>query len=317
MTALLTKSRLSAARRCQRLHDILYIQGYRTAEEAAPLYFGTLVHEGLEQLWRGESLALPTDANPYDLARAVPMLAGYAARWDMAEYEVLAVEQEFDCDLVNPATGASSKTWRLAGKLDAIVREKSTGRVLGVEHKTSSQDISPGSTYWARLSMDAQVSIYVYGLRSLGYDAAGMIYDVLGKPGLRVLQPNSKRAVQETPAEFQARIAAAIAENPAKFYARGEVVRLESEMADAMVDVWQSAQQLREAERLGRSPRNPDACENFNRLCGFFSVCSGSESLDNERLYRRIENVHPELTQLRTPGSTESEREVHQEGAPQ
>lgn len=291
----LTKSSLAAARACQRLYDLTYVRCYRPAEEAHPLRFGTLVHAGLETLERGGEPECPANSDPWDMARARPMLRGYRLRWDPSLYEVLGVEQEFECPLVNPATGAESKTWRLAGKLDAVVREIATGRILIKEHKTSSQDISPGAAYWARLRMDAQVSIYFAGAKSLGYDVSGVLYDVLGKPRLRPYEVNSKRAVAETPADFEIRVTADIAENPARYYQRGEVVRLESELADAMVDIWQQAQQMREAERLGRAPRNPDACEKWGRLCSFFPVCSGEASLEGNPQFVQLKTPHPEL----------------------
>jgi hypothetical protein len=40
--------------------------------------------------------------------------------------------------------------------------------VLVVEHKTSSEDVTPGSFYWSRLRMDGQVSVYFDGARALG-----------------------------------------------------------------------------------------------------------------------------------------------------
>ena len=296
MSRLLTKSRLAVARRCPREHKLTFLDGYRPVAEVSAFRFGNLVHGGLEQIYKGEPLSFPADADPWDLAKARPMLRGYQARWSMEDYGILGVEQEFETALVNPATKAESKSWRLGGKLDAVVHERRTGRVLLVEHKTSSQDISMGSPYWAKLKMDSQVSIYWAGAQSLGYDVQGLIYDVLGKPRLRPLQATSKRQKAETPEEFEARVTADIAENPDKYYQRGEVVRLETEMVDAMTDVWQLGQQLREAERLGRAPRNPDACERYGRLCPFFGVCSGSERLDDPALFTQSDDVHPELS---------------------
>jgi len=126
----------------------------------------------------------------YELARAEVMLRGYDARWaaDAASYDVLGVEEEFRCAVVNPATGADSRTWTLAGKLDVRVREVGgQGRVLVVEHKTTSEDCGPGSAYLKRLRMDAQVSLYYDGGTSLGHVVEGVLYDVLVKFGQRPL----------------------------------------------------------------------------------------------------------------------------------
>jgi hypothetical protein len=50
------------------------------------------------------------------------MIRGYHARWSGDALEVVAIEREFVAPLVNPTTGAASRTFCLAGKLDAIVR---------------------------------------------------------------------------------------------------------------------------------------------------------------------------------------------------
>lgn len=298
----LTASRLRDARSCQRLHKLKYLDGYRPAEDAATLSFGKLVHLGLEAWWSCTApqdrlgaafAALTGDADPFDMARARAMLTGYDTRWGDQVMKVVGVEVEFQTEMHNPETGAASRTWALAGKIDAIA-ELPDGRLMLVEHKTSSEDIAPGSSYWARLRLDSQISIYYEGARSLGLDVQGCIYDVLGKPALRPLKVNQKRKVDETPAEFFARCAEAIATEPNAYLQRGEVVRLEAEMSEAMADVWQMGRMLRENEIAERFPRNVDSCFKFGRACPFWAACSGEASLDSP-LYRRSENVHPEL----------------------
>jgi hypothetical protein len=250
-------------------------------------------------------------ADPFELARAEAMLRGYDARWGDEQYETLAVEVEFFTSLRNPETGAASRTWRLGGKIDAIVRDES-GRVLIVEHKTAAAEIGPGSEYWKRLRLDGQVSIYYEGARSLGFDVEGCLYDVLAKPALRPYKatpPESRKYTKdgrlyatqrdrdETPEEYRARLIDAIAEDPTGYYQRGEVVRLESEMADALHDVWQLAKQIRESELAKRYPRNPDSCASYGRTCPYFAACCGEASLDDSSLFRRSEAAHAELSE--------------------
>ncbi len=232
--------------------------------------------------------------DPFDLARAEAMLRGYDARWGEERYEVLAVEAEFRVPLINPETSAASRTWQRGGKIDAIVRDP-PGRVLVVEHKTASEDITPGSPYWRKLRMDGQVSGYFLGADALGFKAEACLYDVLGKPGLRPYQPGKKRAVAETPEEFRDRCIEAIVTEPDAYFRRGEVVRLEAEAEEALFDDWQTAQQMREAHRLGRFPRNPDACMKWGRPCDFFDVCAGEASIEDPARFRRSEHVNPEL----------------------
>jgi hypothetical protein len=253
---------------------------------------------------------MQTTIDPYELARAEAMLVGYDARWGDDQYETLAVEAEFFTALVNPETGSASRTWRLGGKIDAIVRD-AAGRVLIVEHKTATGEIGPGSEYWKRLRLDGQVSIYYEGARSLGFDVEACLYDVLGKPAQRPYKATplearkftkdgrlyaTQREADETPEEYRTRVLNAIAEDPAGYFQRGEVVRLEAEMAEALHDVWQIAKQIREAELAKRFPRNPDACVRWNRTCDFFGVCSGEASLEDAGAFRRVGDAHTELS---------------------
>lgn len=323
MKAVLTNSRAKVARLCARKEQLQYRLGYRPIEEAEELGFGALIHAALEAWWchavpgldveaRLVAAAAALDAgtpDAYVKARALAMLQGYHARWAGEALVGVAVEAPFDCALVNPDTGAESKAWRLAGKLDAVARDAG-GELWLVEHKTSSEDLSPGGTYWRRLRMDSQVSIYFDGAAALGHQVRGCIYDVLSKPTQRPLKatPEDKRKytkegklyagqrlVDETADEYFARVAAAITEKPEEYFARIEVPRLEGELREARRDLWQQAQRLREDERLGRGPRNPDACTAYGRTCAFFPVCTGTASIEDPVLYRKVENVHQEL----------------------
>lgn len=319
----LTASRLKCYRRCPREHVFAYELGYRPLVEADAVRFGTLVHRALEAWWKAPGVrldaALTTLAafgavegmDPFDLAKARALLRGYDARWSDEPLEVVAVEVEFTAPLVNPVTGAASRTWVLSGKIDAIVRDLRDGRVRIVEHKTSSEDISSGSDYWKRLRLDAQVGAYFVGPKVLGFDVGGCIYDVIGKPGLRPLKatpPESRKYTKdgrlyaqqrerdETPEEYEARTAADIAGAPDRYFARGEVVRLEQDLRDYAADAWALGRQIREAELADRWPRNPEACVRWGRTCEFFPVCSSEASLDDPSRYRRIEHVHAELS---------------------
>lgn len=326
--ALLTHSRLKTARQCLRLHRYKYLDLYRPAEDAAALAFGSLLHVGLEAWWLAAKSGVPrelwlgvavhavksvADVDPYDMARAVVLLAGYHVRWseDAALYEVLGVEEQFEFPLVNPETGGQSPLWRVAGKLDVRVRRLSDGAHGIIEHKTSSMDVGPGSSYVAQLRLDGQVSTYFDGATSLsGEPTAFCLYDVLGKPAQKPLKATplesrkfkangelyaAQRLEDETPADYQARVAEAVSENPDKYFQRTEVVRLESELDEARSEIWQQAAQLRENANANRHPRNPDSCNAYGRLCPFFAVCCGEASLENEALFTRLESPHPEL----------------------
>lgn len=321
---LLTNSEQKTHRRCSREHHISYELGIRSAQHDAPaLRFGTVIHKALEQWWRAAPelrltyalASLPLELEPYELARATEMLRGYDIRWRGEPLEPIAIEAEFRCALVNPATGAASRTFELAGKLDALVLNLADGKVYIVEHKTSSDNLTPGSDYWAALRLDTQVSTYYAGARALGYEPSGVIYDVLGKCKLRPLAATpldkrrytkdgrpyaQQRETDESPDEYGLRVRDAIADAPDRYFVRGTVVRLEQEEKDAAWDTWQTARNIRDDEVTKRWPRNPDACRRFGRLCSYFEHCTGTASLDDPHLFRRVERVHEELEQQPT-----------------
>ena len=120
------------------------------------------------------------EADPFDLVKAEEMLRGYHLRWsDEPGIVVLDVEREFVAPLVNPSTGASSKTFERGGKIDVMARIGEDDTII--EHKTSSEDLSAGSIYWQRLRMNTQVASYMVGARALGYTPRSDMFDVLGK----------------------------------------------------------------------------------------------------------------------------------------
>jgi len=318
---LITVSRMRDFNGCRRKHQIKYELGYRAAVPATAQSFGTLVHVGLETWWNTAAnlqVALVAmreksgECDAFEAAKAVVLLTGYDARWalEMADLEVLGVEVEFRSKIRNPETGYPCHDLEVAGKLDAIVRRRSTGRVWFVEHKTSSEDLSAGSTYWQRLRMDPQVSVYYEGMRALGHEPEGCIYDVLSKFGERPFKatPMDKRKYKkdgtlyanqrendETVLEFSDRIAVKMAENPDTYFGRAEVVRTETELAESQKDTHATALMIRDGERLGRNPRNPGQCFTYGRVCEFFSLCCGMSNLDDETKFKKLDNVHPEL----------------------
>lgn len=337
---IVTNTQMRTFRRCAREHQYAYTLGVRPVTDAENLRYGRLVHVGLECWWRAplaERLEAAIDglrghsSDDFDLVRAGVALQGYDARWHAEPLETIAVESEFRAPLINPQTGAASRTFELGGKLDVVVRDLRDGLVKLVEHKTTSDDIGPGSDYWKRLQIDPQVSTYFAGGKAVGFPIAECIYDLLGKPGLRpsavplldglgskiVLDANGQRARTkqgkwretgdsaqgfvlqtrpETPDEFRARLTEHVAENPERYYQRGKVVRLEQEELDAAHDAWATARLIREAELANRWPRNPDACVRYGRTCSYFGICTGSASLDDQTQFRRVERVHEELS---------------------
>lgn len=326
---LVTASRFRAARKCRRLHWYRYVQLRVPLRESEDLFFGSLVHRALEAWWKSaqlegagehqlermiEALRAEPDVDPFDLVRAEVLCTAYHYRWSptVSTYRVLGVEVEFRTLLVNPETGAASRTYELGGKLDVLVEEIATQRLIVIEHKTSSEDLSPGADYWVRLQLDGQVSTYFDGGQALtARPVDAVLYDVIGKPGLKPLKATpmesrkykkgtnelyaNQRAEDETPEEHRARLLEAVTEDPNRYLARQEVPRLESELEESRADRWAEARAIREEQLAGRRPRNPDACITFGTRCPYWDVCTGVASIDDQTRFRATE-AHPELS---------------------
>jgi hypothetical protein len=162
--------------------------------------------------------------------------------------------------------------------------------VYVVERKTTSEDLGLGGTYWKRLNIDSQISIYSAAVQQLGFDVRGILYDCLRKPAQR---PSQAKA--ETPDAYGRRVLEAITESPERYYQRGVIMRLASELDEAKADVWQTAVALRDARRLKVFPRNPDSCVQWSRACDYLAVCCGEASIDDPVLFRKQEKKHIEL----------------------
>lgn len=344
---LLTASRMRCFRACPRLHQLRYVEGWRPTVEAEALRFGTLIHTGLEAWlsWHrfagasehAEALALDAITaalqaiqgrafDEFEQARAEELLSGYDAWWGvkMDEYEVLGAELEYRAPLLNPATMRASRTWQLGGKIDGILRRRSDGRVLVMEHKTTSDAIeSDADNYWSTLALDGQISGYVIGAEALGYQVDEILYDVIRKVGQRPKRatpeaerkyrqpkgpdektwaPNdprllyaTQRLYDETPDEYRARIREEIQAAPERYFQRRVIARTESQIRDYLQDAWQLGRGMADMAADGYAPRNPDACHRFG-ACSMWSVCGvGAHPSDFPTEFRQSSDVNPEL----------------------
>lgn len=333
----LTNSRRTCFQRCRREHFYSYEIGRRPLTTANALGFGTLFHIAMEAWWnawkenQGKGARDPLEdalaalraayvdlgdenheITPYDVARIEALVRGYDVRWthQMGEIRVIDVETRFVCRMTNPGTGASSRTWELAGKLDVIV--EIAGETWIVEHKTTASDIAPEKDYWLRLRIDGQVSTYYEGAAALGHHVVGCIYDVVQKPGHQPYKatPEEKRKLKkdgtpykstrledETPDDYLARVTDAIATDPHRYYQRGEVVRLDDEIREFQADAWVVAQSMRQGQLYDAHPRNPDACVRYGRFCSYFDVCTGVANIHDDTRFRQTAVVNEELAQ--------------------
>jgi CRISPR/Cas system-associated exonuclease Cas4 (RecB family) len=120
---LLTQSALRCYRLCARKFYFRYELRARPVKEAEPLTVGRSLHKGLEKWFLTGDLeaamaALDT-TDPYRRAKESAMLVGHAERWGKPT-GMIAVEKEFRSAMINPETGAASRTFVLGGRVDGL-----------------------------------------------------------------------------------------------------------------------------------------------------------------------------------------------------
>lgn len=333
---LTTYSFWNAFRNCRKACEWRYLRELVPLGRAHALSFGTLIHACLEMWHGGSSLeevldfidrSLPNrsrddgEKSDWHLARA--MVWGYASKnWDI-EFEVVELEKTFEGRIINPATGASSRTLTIAGKVDGIVRRGREYYIL--EHKTASQ---MDGDYLEKLWTDLQISLYAHYIEeTMGIKIAGVIYNVLVKAKLQqskgetILEFEARRAeliaksktgrtsatrrMPETDGEFAERLGAKYCE-PGMFHR--EILYISRDQFDAMkADLWELTQQFLDARRRGAFYRNTSYCFANHRQCAYFPLCRSNGS---KNVIENFYEVKPPHEELRTDDTTEQEKEM-------
>jgi hypothetical protein len=332
---LLTHSRLQSFRTCPRKHFYEYELAMRPAAGSKPLRMGGVFHESLDRLAKGADtdavFSYVCDAykeTPSGMAETehategaivAAMVLAYEWRWRGQSPEIIASEEQFEFPIRNPETNAATPVFAAGGKFDKVVR-LADGRLAVMEHKTTSKSIESGSDYWRRLRLDTQISGYIEGARSLGYNVEAVIYDVVKKPahkprkitkGEAALIASTREwygqsideAAQvpevETPVMFMARVLHEMTGDPERYFQRVEIPRTDADLAEYRHELWQQQRAIREAQKTGRWFRNTAACLEPYK-CPFFALCS-----DNHRHepnapappgFVYLDNPHQELT---------------------
>ena len=327
---LLTYSALNTFRNCPRKYKNRYIDNLRTRERPDTLSFGSVVHTAIELWYRsqdgqsrlGDTLAYIDDAfenRVVDAGQkahwhlATAMIRGYAHRYAIEEFEIVEIEKEFVGEIRNPDTGRQSQTFRIAGKVDGIVRCHDGLYLL--EHKTAS---TVDANYLDKLWTDTQIALYCHYLREQGYPIVGVIYNVLLKSRLKQSngetqeeyeqrkaelaaknksgKSTAKRQMPETDEEFQSRLMDWYS-RPDAFH-REFIYLSEDRLAMLQEEVWEITQQYLDARRRGKWLLNTSNCFSYQRPCEYLAYCqSGFNPNVADNLYE-IAAPHEELARV-------------------
>ena len=310
---------------CRKKCQLRYLEGYVPIDKPESLNFGALIHACLEHWYGAESFDLNGSAvyicaaeSLFEkqfqdaIVRALGMMDAYMQKYPTEKWEVVAVEREFEADIINPETGAKSRSFTMGGKVDLIV--KSHDGYWLMEHKTASK-IDAG--YIERLWTDFQIILYSHYIeQTMGIKLQGVIYNILQKCPLKMKQgetedefqgrykklcaknktgtSTAQRQMSESEADYFNRIQEWYKQNDA--FHREEILINRGKIKELQHELWELTKSFLEAQRRGMYYRNDSFCYHWNRPCQYFPYCSSNENpLVLENLYQK-EAPHSELS---------------------
>jgi hypothetical protein len=271
----------------------------------------------------------------WELERTILLYSLSGHRWLYAaeedRWEVVGSEIKFEVPVYNPTTGRRMPKTVFVGKIDRLVRDRSTGLVYVWERKSTSLSIKD-ETYWQGLAQGDQISGYLYGgrfaqangmLKPYGVKPedppiAGAFCDVWHKPDIapkRVSEADKKiiadtgtycgtclslpftipsrgEVVIETPEMFGARLLADIAERPEHYFAQREVSHTDKEIEVFYHRLYRLAKQIRSVERDGLWICNLQSCSSKFR-CEFLDLCNSNVEAGPETVPIGYRKKHP------------------------
>ena len=262
------------------------------------------------------------DSSALVAAKCRALMAGYNKLYSGIDYEPLAVEKTYTAPLVNPDTNKSSRTFKIAGKVDVLCRYH--GKLVLFDHKTTSQDISdPAGVFWRQQVVEAQPSHYMLLLWLNGIKCDDAVWDVVRKPQISPkkltkaevrsivssqeyfgwrLTSESVAEVQtterENPELYEARLTwDCMQERPQHYFQRRSVPRLDSELMEYGRELWEHGLEMLHARNTNHNARNSGACMLYGSPCKFLGICSGYDTADSDRWVKKT-NVNAELPEL-------------------
>jgi hypothetical protein len=331
---LLTYTRRTTMHKCLKKHWFRYEEGLRPERQGAALRKGIILHRAQEWLHKHklpievivgklrENYAeypewVEPEAWGKECEDVVRIFIGHTWRWREQEEqtETLACEIPFITGLVNPDGRGVSRTFRMAGKIDRIVKLPD-GRIAVVEYKNTSFGISPGSDYWTMSRLDQQDCFYVRAAREMGYEVSTVIRDVVHFPQIKPRKLTKAEAnafihkqvwfdedfstmastpERETPTMYGARVRAQMGEEPDKYFQRMEFARTDADIDTFLQELWQDQTVLREARQRNWWTRNTTACI-FPFRCEYLDICeSHRKGAPTPERFVKLDYIHPEL----------------------
>ncbi len=181
---------LSEYRKCPRRFMLKYVYHLVPEYKSPALLFGIAIHEALARwavtqdidsaLFELDHSIMMSMINyadrtqaEKDLQRGTVMIKKYIETWeevDKEKYKVLAAELGFEVKLANQ--------FKFTGRVDTVVKEKDTGNVYILEHKTTGYSLGAAAH---NVMIGDQATAYLFGLQKAkpSWKVIGVIPDIL------------------------------------------------------------------------------------------------------------------------------------------
>jgi len=294
---------MACFRKCPTEWRFRYVlQREKVGPKSEALTKGSQIHKVLGAYHRGETPDL-TPLSP-DLRALVQ---GYRAYWGEPDMQIKLEKTDVPFKImIDPAI-------MVVGEFDGIGLRIDREKKAIIEHKSSAEDISPGSNYWNKASLvDSQVTSYLLASRMLGWGHVEVTYDVLLKPRIeralatpvsarKYTKPTKadpvsrlyagQRESDESDADYELRVLEDILKRPTHYYQRGVIVRFEHEHEAHVRDVKGTVHLMQVTRSMGENaPRNTDSCFKYGPPCDFLPVCSNGVDVMDEHFYKKKES---------------------------
>ena len=276
----------------------------------------------------------PKENIPDMIAKCRGMADRYVKKYhghDADRWEVLDVEKQFVFPLMTLSGHRS--LWDYKGKFDAAVKDKSTGLIYVIEHKTMADSINP-EAYKRELPLKPQPKGYLWAIRQLYGSGHGVIYNVARKKlpcepmvlqkaqegrnlsvakgldttpeiWLAAIRTHNPEMVIESSAgviikdEKYRTIYESLRAKGDTFMFRHEMSIPDSDIREWEIDRWRVARSigLAKSSKASGYTRNYNACFNIGRSCEFRDICLDRETghLCMSRFIKEETHGAPEL----------------------
>lgn len=293
MRKIITNSMRTCFLDCQFKFFCEYVRRLSPIKEPGYFRWGSLVHICAEYQDLGESVddaievfRKQIETRPHtpkvleeteDMCNLAPAVAdAHFLRWHKEDefYEHVGVETKFKMPL--PCG------WEFRGKIDKKIRDIRTGEVHILERKTAA---SITEDYWANIMLDSQPKGYILAAQeALGLDVHKVLYDLYGKPQIRLRK-------NEMPAAFQQRLADTYLHDYEKYFQRRLIPFTQDEIDDYKQDLDGVAQDIEAHLISGRwSKHHP---QNRFGACAFLPICTRGD--ESGYFVRSEKSLNPEL----------------------